>query len=232
MAFTLVRGGNAIDQPRDVEETGFQDIADIDPEDEESTQKYDEAMLMNQRLKAMLLEAQQANPRNGTHPNQPRRIPRMPGPPSAGTPTGRGASSSVRAGSCGPEAFASRENSQGINRRKFEEKVHSENAGMAARLADAKSCILPHAGQRAVGVQESSQAINRRRFHQKTQRENASLLNRIETAGRSKSWGPTRKVGDPEMPKGWTRGIGGRMMPPPKLRWGAAPKYDAGDWAS
>merc|ERR1711920_388311 len=118
------------------------------------------------------------------------------------------------------------------NRRKFEEKVHNENAGIAARLADAKSCVLPHVSQRTSGVQESSQAINRRKFHQKTQRENAGLLSRIENAGRSKSWGPTRSVGDPQMPKGWTRGIGGRMMPPPKLRWGANPKYDAGEWAS
>lgn len=231
MAFSLVQGGRAMDlEPAgygEVEPTegGPDDSADADADGDPA--EFEDAVLLNQRLKAMIAEAeagvatQAANRQGGSGGrNQRPRVPRLPGPSSGY--------------SVPPAPVAQAEHSQGINRRKLEEKVLRDNQGIAARLAASKSCILPPLGSGRNGQQESSNQINRRRMAEKVQRENAGLLSRIEQPGRARSWGPStvaRKAGESELPKGWTRGIGGRAMPPPKMRWGTSPKYDAGEMA-
>lgn len=216
MSFTMVRGGQAIEPEPTSEDAPCTDTADT-VEGEQEAAEYQDAYLLNQRLKAMLAEAEVAEQlaQQRVAPNSgrsgQRRVPRPP------------VSSS--------DAH-SRQSTQMINRRKSDEKVRQENANIASRLAGSKSCILPPVALPRTDQQESSQSINRRKFAEKVQRENAHLVSRIEQPARAKSWGPPRRIGESELPRGWTRGIGGRAMPPPKMRWGAAPKYDAGDWAS
>lgn len=249
MAFTVVQGGRAIDpefedrapdgglarsvrgSPHGVSYEAMQEAGVFSPGqggevdaqgDDPEPERYEDACALNQRLKAMLAEAEvvAAQTSRRGRPNQPRRAPRMPGQVPQGYPASPAA------------PLPAHESSQGINRRRLEDKVRQENMGIATRLAGSKSCILPPLSQRPGQHQESSVSINRRKFDEKVQRENASLVARIERPSRASSCGPPRKVGDPELPKGWTRGIGGRAMPPPKLRWGSGRKYDAGDWAS
>lgn len=235
MAFTMVRGGRpvdpdvpswervlderaaAADSEEATEEAPNEHLnGDEDGEDGEQEKKFEDAIALNQRLKAMIAEAaaskQRSNGASDGRTRQQPQVPRLPG--FASSPAGY--------------SQPSRESSQGINRRRLDQQVQKENAGFAARLAGSKSCILPPVSQRP-GQQESSQSINRRKFAEKVQRENATIVARIEQPHRSKSWAPPRMVGEAELPKGWSRGIGGRAMPPPKLRWGAKPKYDAGE---
>lgn len=233
MAFVAVRGGKPVEDELDFGEAQEQEGQENPSDGDRDPADFEEAFLLNQKLKAMLAEAEAAhanpppgqgrsaaNSGRGSH----RRAPKA--PPSSGyppTPTGGAHKSQHSAG-------YPRESSEGINRRKADQKIHQENAGIAVRLAGSKSCILPPLNLRP-GGQESSQAINRRKFAEKVQRENASLVSRIEQPGRTRSLGPPRAVGESKLPPGWTRGIGGRAMPPPKLRWGTKPKFDAGDWA-
>lgn len=75
----------------------------------------------------------------------------------------------------------------------------------------------------------SSHGINRMKFEQKIAEENAGIAQRIlaqDKSGRSKPRGQ-----DPRLPAGWTRGVGGRLLPPVKQRWGTK-KFDAGEWNS
>ncbi|CAE8732993.1 unnamed protein product [Polarella glacialis] len=75
---------------------------------------------------------------------------------------------------------------------------------------------------------ESSQAINRKRFAQRVAKENAGIATRLSQPGARRIRG---KGEDQSLPPGWSRGLGGRMMPPPSQRWTSKP-FDAGDWNS
>lgn len=103
---------------------------------------------------------------------------------------------------------------------------------MRARI-EARSQSCGHAAQSdRAGPRESSHSINRRRLDQQIQRENAGIAMRISER-RLVSCGPgPKKAGDQAVPAGWTRGVGGRLMPPPRLRWGERPSYNAGEWNS
>lgn len=224
MAFVAVRGGKPIE-----DEHEFEDVLPEEgcrenlPDNEDEPEDFNEAVLLNQKLKAMLAEAEAAQQQParggaGSGRGKQRRAPRQPPSPQGN----RGLAHPPDSGGY------PRESSEGINRRKYDIKVRQENAGIAVRLAGSKSCILPPLNLNA--GQESSQSINRRKFAEKVQRENASLVTRIEQPSRVRSLGPAQGAGEARLPKGWTRGIGGRAMPPPKLRWGTKPKFDAGDW--
>lgn len=77
---------------------------------------------------------------------------------------------------------------------------------------------------------ETSRSVNRRVEARRVDSENLKIADRLESI-RIKSQCPARKGRDTkEVPPGWTRGVGGRLLPPPKLRWGK--RYDAGDWTS
>lgn len=114
-----------------------------------------------------------------------------------------------------------------------------------------KTILTPPGGGRGASSRQSSFAINKQREERRVHQENLKLVERLEKArgtpgaegarasangkanltGGSSAGGAratTRKSG---IPPGWTRGIGGQLMPPPKLRWGNQ-KYDAGDWNS
>jgi len=82
-------------------------------------------------------------------------------------------------------------------------------------------------------VKESSQSVNRRSEAQRVAHENMKMVGRLDNIRCGKnSHGIVNKVGvhkNDNVPIGWTRGIGGRLLPPTKLRWKNS-QYDAGDW--
>jgi len=236
MAFVAVRGGKPVEDEREFENPPQEEGGEEPPADEEGdVPDFDEALALNQKLKALLAEAEAADPtrrppRGGGsgRAQQQRRAPRAPS--TGSTPPGAAAAGYPPLAQAAAERGYPRESSEGINRRKYDMKVRQENAGLAVRLAGSKSCILPPLSNRQSVGQESSQSINRRRMQEKVLNENARLVTRIEQPGRTRSLGSSRQVGDSALPPGWTRGIGGRAMPPPKLRWGSKPKFDAGAW--
>eukprot|EP00397_Hematodinium_sp_SG-2012_P054325 GEMP01065418.1.p1 GENE.GEMP01065418.1~~GEMP01065418.1.p1 ORF type:complete len:172 (+),score=32.75 GEMP01065418.1:118-633(+) len=83
-----------------------------------------------------------------------------------------------------------------------------------------RSCTVPP-------KRETSQTVNRRQEARRVDSENLKLADRLENVRGSKIM--CQKRGQ-DIPSGWTRGVGGRLLPPPKLRWGK--RYDAGDWTS
>merc|ERR1719356_1744499 len=104
-----------------------------------------------------------------------------------------------------------------------------DGQGGASRRSRSSGPGRPTSAREAAAYtpRESSYGINRKKFVQKTQHENMGIAIRLERA-RSCGQGPQQKA----VPAGWTRGVGGRLMPPPKMRWGEGPKYDAGAWNS
>eukprot|EP00930_Biecheleria_cincta_P082859 TRINITY_DN72501_c0_g1_i1.p1 TRINITY_DN72501_c0_g1~~TRINITY_DN72501_c0_g1_i1.p1 ORF type:complete len:178 (+),score=40.24 TRINITY_DN72501_c0_g1_i1:48-581(+) len=82
---------------------------------------------------------------------------------------------------------------------------------------------------------QSSSEINRRRQAEKVVQENQRIISRITEqsgfkSGAASRASSSRRSSDRSLPPGWTRGVGGRAMPPPKQRWGKS--YDAGEWNS
>lgn len=76
-------------------------------------------------------------------------------------------------------------------------------------------------------VMQNSNAINRRKKESQIAQENMGIAARIVGTRATRPKGQDQKL-----PPGWTRGIGGRLLPPPKQRWGQGASYDAGDWVS
>lgn len=180
---------------------------------------YEDAVLLNQRLKAMVAEVEKGRLLSEVRPPRP---PRQAASHSSGFSRQSGAacraSGSPRANSLTTGI---------INRRRFDQRVQQENHGIAARLAERARSGGPGAEERD-WPKESSVSINRRVRAQSIERENLGIAHRLQE--RARSSGPVDRSAEARLPPGWTRGVGGRPMPPPRLRWG--PKHDAGDWNS
>eukprot|EP00928_Gymnodinium_smaydae_P005476 TRINITY_DN11862_c0_g1_i1.p1 TRINITY_DN11862_c0_g1~~TRINITY_DN11862_c0_g1_i1.p1 ORF type:complete len:226 (+),score=56.30 TRINITY_DN11862_c0_g1_i1:63-740(+) len=223
MAFSLVQGGQAYDDRGLGADYGAIDGRDdsaplpgapdeeVDPDglDEGA---YRDAVLLNQRLKELVAQAW------SQQPAAPAPDAGFAKPPLA---PGRGR---------GP---APKESSSSINRKRFEQLVQVENASNARRMTErARSSSLVRAGaSSAASSRESSQSINRRRFQERLRQENAGIASRLDRASSCDRVPKLQQQGGAsKLPAGWTRGVGGRAMPPPKLRWGQGPSYDAGSW--
>lgn len=167
------------------------------PAEMSENEQYEEAMALNQKLKAMLA----ANSAGGG--GQQRGY-------STGGPARGG--SNPRASSCGPRPAV---------------------GGPPPRTRPGESDYSQLAlGASRGPTMESSHAINRRKRENQIAQENMGIAARI-VAKAGNNARPARPRGqDQKLPPGWTRGIGGRLLPPPKQRWGQGPSFDAGDWVS
>lgn len=176
----------------------------------EDSEQLEEAMLLNQKLKAML--AAQAQ---GDHTGGSRR---------------RAASQPLRLG--GPTRDPRRPTLDDP-RLALQDEARLGMRQVGARTQESRYSQRSMANSRAP-VMESSHAINRRKAEERIAQENMGIAARIVgCSGSATTRGASRPKGqDPKLPSGWTRGIGGRLLPPPKQRWGAKPSYDAGDWNS
>jgi hypothetical protein len=72
--------------------------------------------------------------------------------------------------------------------------------------------------------------VNRQRETSRIERENVKLAQRLAKPTRKELAPPRPPKGrSGSVPLGWSRGVGGRLLPPPKQRWGTQPAYDAGE---
>jgi len=239
MVFSVVGGGISmptamllpgLGQEEAAQEAAPPDDVGGEPGDIDASGSYEDAVLLNQQLKAMLAAAQAAGPPSSAgSPGGGRRQQRR--PPRA--PTGR----------CQAPA---RESSQGPGRRKADQRATVADAGLSAAYSSAvprqaprsRSCLLPPlagADERRGSREEPLDPV-RRKLDPALAREDPSFEEGVclgsKQIKRSKSCGPPGRLGGgPGLPPGWTRGLGGRMLPPPELRWGSS-KYDAGEWNS
>eukprot|EP00931_Biecheleriopsis_adriatica_P116175 TRINITY_DN91853_c0_g1_i1.p1 TRINITY_DN91853_c0_g1~~TRINITY_DN91853_c0_g1_i1.p1 ORF type:complete len:176 (+),score=24.98 TRINITY_DN91853_c0_g1_i1:63-590(+) len=112
-------------------------------------------------------------------------------------------------------------------------------ASTCSRFGGGTRAISSGYAQQAMGSTRpgvSSHSINRRRFQERVQKENAGIASRLvaQASGRGSVDSPRRpkpRGQDRSLPPGWTRGVGGRKLPPPKQRWSSR-TYDAGEWNS
>lgn len=219
-------------------------LAQGEPGDIDAAGSYEDAVLLNQQLKALLAAAQAVTSQadDGSSPGQGGSRQRR--PPRA--PAGR-CQAAPRQGSQGP----SRRQSNGTKEPGPYATRNAACGGAGPRPAQrSRSCMLPPLAtaedRRGLGSQ-GSQDAGRRTPEQRSLTESFGMLEEGGAGGmqpphsggsrrrptaaslRSRSCGPPDRGGG--LPKGWTRGLGGRMLPPPELRWGST-KYDAGDWNS
>jgi len=171
-------------------------------EEEQNSEEYEQALEMNRRLKAMLAQQAEAQPSLASHGRSHSQIDAQSGPANYGRSS---TSSSQRS-----RSLADPRVQMTVNQRS------------AARSSYGQSALAPRAR-----VSESSNTINRRRFNEKVAQENQGIACRLSSTGdRLRPRGQ-----DHSMPPGYSRGVGGRVLPPPKLRWGSK-KFDAGDWVA
>lgn len=104
-----------------------------------------------------------------------------------------------------------------------------DNLRLLSNLQGVTSTI-PRSSTVPPRFRETSRSVNQRHEARRVDSENLKMADRLENI-RVKSTCPAKKSRDlKDIPPGWTRGVGGRLLPPPKLRWGK--KYDAGEWLS
>lgn len=125
------------------------------------------------------------------------------------------------AGRAGPKAGGSkRKTSQALAR---ERAIDEGNQRLLSNMQNASSCVPRSNTVPPRGSRESSHGVNRRMEASRVDSENLKMADRLENVRGGMAVGKKKDI-----PVGWTRGIGGRLLPPPKQRWGK--KYDAGEW--
>jgi hypothetical protein len=119
-----------------------------------------------------------------------------------------------------------------INRDKEAERINRENGLIASRLVDnSKPFLTVNTQFDELRQRSHSCAVNRQREGSRIARENQRLAQRLAKPTRVALApnAPKQKPRSGSVPTGWSRGVGGRLLPPPKQRWGNRPTYDAGE---
>ncbi|CAD7972336.1 unnamed protein product [Amoebophrya sp. A120] len=240
---------------------------DLDSEEE---REFLRAQELNEKLKALIAEAENAQQQYG-----------HPGAKGAGRGRGGAGVSTTTQGSGGSSSGPATDG-KGAGRQQAKPAGHVDwshdknqiddinkgnkrllNKLVAIKERDPRSGITAGGGKGSTsrGVPPSLQApkmssvaINRQREEQRVHQENVKIVERLErarglqgNANRTRGGAPSQQqqltsgagvsstgsaVKHKKLPPGWTRGVGGQMLPPPKQRWGTKQKYDAGDWQS
>jgi hypothetical protein len=120
-----------------------------------------------------------------------------------------------------------------INREREASRIARENDQYAARMNE-KSQTRPFLTMNTqfdeLRQQPHSCAVNRQRESSRIERENVKLAQRLAKPTRHELAPPRPPKGrSGSVPPGWSRGVGGRLLPPPKQRWGTQKAYDAGE---
>ncbi|CAD7935809.1 unnamed protein product [Amoebophrya sp. A25] len=115
-----------------------------------------------------------------------------------------------------------------INRLREQQRVQQENIKIVQRLERARGC-----GGGGPSTTPSSGSAPTRETSDTHGPALSAAARRASNSTRNPHAVPGSVVGPKGgIPKGWTRGIGGQLLPPPKMRWGAQKQYDAGAWQS
>lgn len=186
---------------------------------------YEEAVLLNQRLRAMLAQAAEVHQETA-----PRPLPRQ--SQARRERPARARATSVAALRAESEAEWDR-----IDRRSAGSESGEDGASHVAtqqrRLSELqRGCSLPALGQPSgrPGGWDSSALITESPRSKRAPRLDGSVGAR-HPRNRSQPV-ISAMTAQKGVPLGWTRGLAGRPLPPPKLRWGQGPSYNAGDWNS
>jgi len=177
--------------------------------------EYEKALALNQRLRTMIGGSNSGTPRSNTGV--------------------RSQVSSSQQGLQGGGSINQRNSSTRISTKEQERMraIEKGNLRLLSNLQGAQSCI-PRSTTVPPRIKESSRSVNRRTEAQRVEHENMKMVGRLENihSGNSKQGTakvPRGQLKDKNVPIGWTRGIGGRLLPPTKMRWKNS-QYDAGDW--
>lgn len=121
-----------------------------------------------------------------------------------------------------------------INREKEASRIARENDQIAMRMHDnshTRPFLTVNTQFDELRQLPHSCAVNRQRETSRIERENVKLAARLAKPTRHELAPPRpkAKARSGSVPLGWSRGVGGRLLPPPKQRWGTQPTYDAGE---
>jgi hypothetical protein len=135
-----------------------------------------------------------------------------------------------------PVAGRGKRNTAQINREKEAERINRENGMIASRLIEnSKPSLTVNTTFDDLRQRAHSCAVNRQREGSRIARENQRLAHRlakptrVALAPNAKPKPKASAARTGSVPTGWSRGVGGRLLPPPKQRWGNRPTYDAGE---
>jgi hypothetical protein len=132
----------------------------------------------------------------------------------------------------GPQDVAKR-NTALIQREREASRIARENDQNAVRMNEksmARPFLTVNKEFDELRQQPHSCAVNRQRETSRIERENVKLAQRLAKPTRHELAPPRPPKGrSGSVPVGWSRGVGGRLLPPPKQRWGKQPSYDAGE---